>query len=383
MNSYVDPLTLEERLAHVAEADKNFNTEFDWICDNMDNELKHAFGERPNSEFVIDPEGKVIIKRAWSSPQTLREDLAKLVGASETETKVADLGYEIKTRPEQVAKGVVERVSLPGGMVALKSSLESVDGAPGDELFVKLRAEAEPSLMDGENGKLYVGFHVDPIYSVHWNNDAMSVRYKLNLPEGITTEKLEGEFAKVDVKADADPREFVFDLEVGDEIPSEPIEVTIYCMICDDEETFCTPITEVFHVHLERDRELGRRGGMRGGGMRGGRGGGARGQGGGARGGGGRGQGGGARGQGGGGRGQGGRGQGGGNMVERLMGFDQNDDDKLSKDELPEQMQQRFDQMDANEDGFIDKSEMENLGGGRGGRGNGRGGRGRGDRGDR
>jgi hypothetical protein len=90
--------------------------------------------------------------------------------------------------------------------------------------------------------------------------------------------------------------------------------------------------------------------------------------------------------QGPGGPGRGGRG--GGGMVERIMGFDANEDGKVSKAELPEQMQQRmFPRADANGDGAIDREEAQAVaerfqqrGGGRG-EGGGRGGRGEGRRG--
>ena len=41
--------------------------------------------------------------------------------------------------------------------------------------------------------------------------------------------------------------------------------------------------------------------------------------------------------------------------------LDKSGDEKLSKEELPERMQQRFDQMDRNGDGVIDKEEWETV----------------------
>jgi len=69
-------------------------------------------------------------------------------------------------------------------------------------------------------------------------------------------------------------------------------------------------------------------------------------------------------------------GPGGGNFVEFVMGFDNNGDGEVTKDEMPEQMQQRLLQRaDANGDGALDKEEVkkfaEQMGQGGGARGRG------------
>ena len=89
-----------------------------------------------------------------------------------------------------------------------------------------------------------------------------------------------------------------------------------------------------------------------------------------------------------GGQGQGGPGgPGGDDFVERVMGFDENGDGKVTKDEMPERMQERLlKRADTNGDGALDKEEVEKFaqrrgqgggGQGQGGRGRGRGGQGR------
>ena len=59
-NGYVQPFNLQERLLHVAEAKRTLGSSIEWICDNMQNEFKQALGGAPNSQFVIDPDGKII-----------------------------------------------------------------------------------------------------------------------------------------------------------------------------------------------------------------------------------------------------------------------------------------------------------------------------------
>ena len=56
---------------HVDEAKRTLGSRIPWICDNMDNDLKHALCNRPNSEFIIDPDGKIVVAS--------NEDEAKLL----------------------------------------------------------------------------------------------------------------------------------------------------------------------------------------------------------------------------------------------------------------------------------------------------------------
>ena len=45
---------------HVEKAKESLGTTVPWLVDSMKNELKHAMGDRPNSEFIIDPDGNLI-----------------------------------------------------------------------------------------------------------------------------------------------------------------------------------------------------------------------------------------------------------------------------------------------------------------------------------
>ena len=73
-NNYVAPVTLEERLMHVAEAKRRLGSSVNWLADTMDNVFHEAMGRTPNSELVIDPEGVIVARRAWSDPVALRRD---------------------------------------------------------------------------------------------------------------------------------------------------------------------------------------------------------------------------------------------------------------------------------------------------------------------
>ncbi len=114
-------------------------------------------------------------------------------------------------------------------------------------------------------------------------------------------------------KSDADPREFLVDVSAED--TNQSLTASVYYFACDDAETFCVPVTQRYRFWLARDPDGGRR--ISGAGMTG--------------------------------------------TVRRLLENDADGDGRLVREELPEQMQGRFDRVDANQDGVIDEEELKQL----------------------
>ena len=339
LNGYVKPVTLEERLLHIKEAQRTIGSAITWLCDGMDNAIKEAFGNRPNSEFIIDPEGKILVAREWSDPQALREDLEKIIGPIENPTTVADLDMKTAEPPKEAPSGIVPGVDRPSGGRALVTKAKP--GKDVEPFYVKLRAEASGSVLNDGKGTIYLGFRLDPLYHVHWNNLVEPVRVKITAPDGVELSKTMLEGPKVEAPTDIDPREFLVDITGAS--PGTVLEVSVFYFACNDEAGWCKPVKQSYELVLEADPHGGRVTGDRGGG-----------------------------------RGQ----NGGGPMAARMQQmFEQNDaneDGKLSKDEFPERMSRMFDRLDADGDGFVTKSEMSQMQGRRGGRGGRGGGGGRG-----
>ena len=322
----MQPITLEERLAHVETAKAQLETEIPWIADTMTNDLKHALGDRPNSEFVIDPDGKVLHARSWSDPDQLRKDLAGLVGEVEKQTTIADLKRKNpgpKKRP--AASGIVKRVPRPEGSEPLKYVTQhDPDEEKAPPFYAKLRIEAEPDVIETGTGKIHVDFHLDPIYPIHWNNLAKPLEFEIEATSGSVT-PANANAAKVEEEADVDPREFLIDAK--DLKRNEPLVLIVRYFACNDEEGWCKPVTQSYTIHLERDRDAGRIAGRGRGGP------------------------GGSRGRSGPGRGSPGR------MAEMLREADANADGKVTREEFrgPERV---FDRVDGDENGELSKEEI-------------------------
>ncbi len=248
-NNYVVPVNLEERLMHIDEAKRVLGSSITWLADTMDNVWHDVMANTPNSELILDPEGRVVVRRTWSDPVALRHDLEGLVGAVDHPTAIADLHLPAQPRMPAVAKGVVPRVELPPNMASIQvdPNLESTD----IPFYVKIRAEADQALLQNGAGTMYLGFHLDPLYSVHWNNEAGPVRYNFSLPDGVTMTPSSGVGPDVEEPADADPREFL--LQVDATGLQEPIDLEVFYFACDDALTFCIPVTQNYQIHLERD----------------------------------------------------------------------------------------------------------------------------------
>lgn len=256
-NGYVTPINLKERLMHIKEAQRTLGSRIPWISDTMENTLKHGLGNRPNSEFIIDPNGIIIQSRTWSDPNALRSDLERLIGTVDSPTQIQDLDLKSSPPPDTVAKGLVPRLKLPDpNMQPVKVQSKSNDTQHPH--FVKLRAEATSELLQNGKGQLYLGFFMDPLHHVHWNNLTEPLKFTLDLPIGLKTDTPIGNAPKVNHPADADPREFLIQIELGNTPNPPPFLVTIDYFACDNDNTFCIPVRQVFEVSIERDQDGGR-----------------------------------------------------------------------------------------------------------------------------
>ncbi len=253
-NGFVPPISIQERLLHIAKAKSMMKTEMAWICDTMDNEVKEAFGRTYNGEFIIAPDGKLVRKRYWSDPQKLRDDLASLIGPIKQVTTTSDLPTVFTPELPSVASGVVNRPALPRGLFALK-----LQPAQSDEPhFAKLRVESTDALTGDGDAPLIFTVYLDPLYKVHWNNRAGKVHLQIDGPQ-VADNRLSAIEVKPD--ADVDPRWLKTSLRTKGLKPS-PFNATLTYTVCDDAQTFCKTIKQTYLVTPERDRSAGTRPGI-------------------------------------------------------------------------------------------------------------------------
>jgi hypothetical protein len=309
----LQPVTLDERLVQAREATRRLGNTIPFLVDAIDNPLKHALGDRNNSEFIIDPQGKIVRKRTWSDPEAVRKDLEELVGKVDKITKPEDVVLKTAEPPaDAAAKGVVQKVARTGMSPLLAPPQVEKGGAP---FYAKLRAEAETAVLEQGKGKLYLGFHLDPFHKVHWNNLKQPVRYELEPQEGVKLSAKGGEAPKPKAEKDIDPREFLLDVEAWPE--GKTVKLTVTYAACTDDA--CHEVRQVYELRRALDRDGGRAtsGGFRPRTPE--------------------------------------------ENLKRLMEGDKNADGKLTKEELRSTLQPRFGEFDLNKDGVLDKDEIAKL----------------------
>jgi len=251
--NYISPINIQERLMHVTEAKRRLGSSITWLADTMDNVYHKAGGETPNSELVVDPDGVIVVARSWSDPEALRKDLADMVGEVDNPTRISDLDLPTQPMIPTVAKGVVPRVKRVGQYMPMESqAIQETSRVP---FYTKLRAEGTNELFDTGTGTMYVGFHLDPLYRVHWNNEAPPMSFAVTAPDGITVTPSTVVGPDPEEDADADPREFL--IEVESAAPGGTMDLQVRYYACDDALTFCVPVKQDYTITLARDTSHG------------------------------------------------------------------------------------------------------------------------------
>ncbi|MDG2054430.1 MAG: hypothetical protein P8J86_06970 [Phycisphaerales bacterium] len=330
---WIQPFTLQERLSQINAAQKQLKNKIPFVADPIDNRVSTVLGGSPNAAYVLQSDGTIDYVSGWADGPKLRAALGDLVGPTETISTPESIGVPPFSRPYRNTGTVVPRIQVPGTMIALKTEPQKSE----QEFYVKLRAEVDPSVLQGQDGKMYIGFHLDTVHGVHWNNLVDPVKFTLKASEGIEITPLNGAGPKVEPATDSDPREFL--LDVSNWPIGTPIEFDVMYYACSAKEGWCKPVSQTYRVTLERDRAGGMAQGRwnRGGGQ------GQRGE---------------RRGDRGMDRGQQGSDQDAGQMISRM---DRDGDGKIALDEAPQRMQQRFEMFDANSDGYLDAAEFQTM----------------------
>ncbi len=160
---------------------------------------------------------------------------------------------ELESSSSEIPTGIVPRKQLPTRMVPLKIvPVIQENEAP---FYVKLRAEVDRAFLNSGAGKLYLGFHLDPIYAVHWNNLTKPLEFELSLSSEVEVTPKRESGPTVNEVADKDPRYFLLNLSAANF--NEPIALMVRYFACDDANIFCVSGTQNYSIYLQEDPDGG------------------------------------------------------------------------------------------------------------------------------
>jgi hypothetical protein len=156
--------------------------------------------------------------------------------------------------PKNAPTGVVPRLKLEAKQYLPLKTQPQVSKSK-HLFYAKLRAEGDLSVLRTGKGKLYLGFFLDPLYGVHWNNEVAPVQYEIAAAKGVSVSPSRAMGPKVKEPSDADPREFLLDVNRG--TSRQPLPVKLHYFACTD--TWCTKVTQEYLISWDVDRDGGYR----------------------------------------------------------------------------------------------------------------------------
>lgn len=257
LDGRVEPLNINERLLHIAEAQEKLGTNVPWISDTLEDSMRISLRAGPNSVYLIAPDGEIVFAAYEIDRESLRAALTEHIGPIEQPTVADDLDLPRVSRPaRQVNEDTQVRVERPTNMVILKITPTT----PDQTYYVKLRAEAEPELLRTGTGRLFLGFYPDPIYDAKWNNLTPQLKYVLELPEGVSATPVEASAAAGEGDTDTEPRQFWVDIE-SDGRPGD-ITLTMHYYGCTPE--MCMAMSHQYTISFVSEDRAARTYGIRG-----------------------------------------------------------------------------------------------------------------------
>jgi hypothetical protein len=250
-HEYVQPFNLLERMRHVQDAVRLLHTQIPWVCDTMDNEAARALEYQANTLFIFNKDGVEEYAGNITDETGFRSALKELAGTTETRTLPKTMSPPDIVPINMPEAQVIERVEinpkqdqfLPLQVIPLKSRTP---------FFVKMRAEASKGLLETGNGRIYLGFHIDPLYGVEWNNLANTLNYAIKVPHGMAVSPSINQAEKVSGHAtDPEPREFM--LEARKWNLSLPLTITVSYSVHASTSKKTHNISQQYTLYLDRD----------------------------------------------------------------------------------------------------------------------------------
>jgi len=250
-NSYLQPFHQKERARQAQLARETFSTAVPWLYDVMDNQTAEALAADTNHQvFLFSSDGEEIYAGSIDEDEKLRQALVKAVGPVEAPTlpdTLPEPGIEPVNMPESM---LVERVNV-NTKVENFIPLQITPLESRQPHYVKLRAEGNTALLESEKGKLYIGFHIDPLYQVEWNNLGEPLKYAIKTPEGVIAPSINSAPRVTQQATDSEPREFLLEARKLDR--SQPLTLQVVYSVHSPRSKSNVEVQQQYLIYLAKD----------------------------------------------------------------------------------------------------------------------------------
>lgn len=249
-NGYVKPFILRERAQHTVVAKQKLHTAVPWLCDAMDNEAAAALThDSTNQVFLVSAAGEVVYEGGLGAAEDLRAVLTDFAGPVDSPFN-ADALPKTSFKPVRI----LEPRFAPRAPITRDDGFVPLEITPQDSrkaFYVKARVEASKELLATGDGKLYLGFHMDPLFNVQWNNLSDPLSYAVKTPQGVVAPSIQTAPRVTAAAADSEPREFVLEARKLD--LSLPLQLQVsYSVHTADKQNIA--VTQQYTIYLSEDK---------------------------------------------------------------------------------------------------------------------------------
>jgi predicted outer membrane repeat protein len=250
-NGYLQPYNLNERAKHVQTAKSLLSTKTDWLFDTMDNQALKALQHSSESTvFIYSAEGAELYSGRLENHNPLRKILEEIAGTAASKTSPQRFKTPRIKAKHITAPDLLDRVHFNPETEPF-SPLVIEPQKPQASFPVKLRAEADDDLLATGNGRLYLGFHVDPLYAMQWDNSSDPLTYVIKSPAGLAAPSTDQAPEIKKKPYDNEPREFVLTARQLD--LSKPLQLRVDFTIYSPLQEKSIAVTQYYAIQLERD----------------------------------------------------------------------------------------------------------------------------------
>jgi len=250
-HGYLQPFIIQERIRQAQIARTRLLTRVPWLCDGMNNQVTLSLTEgRDFNVFLFSSDGEERYAGSLDNRTALLNALNNIVGEPPTRTALNAMDKPDIQPLEIAPPNLLDRTRFNPNTDPF-FPLRIMPIASQSPFYVKLRAEGNGRLLQSGNGRLYLGFHMDPLYEAQWDNNASPLTYTLQTVSGTVAPASDSAPVIRLARYDTEPREFTLSTRRLD--LSNPLMLQVDYTVYLPRPGRSVNISQRYAIYMERD----------------------------------------------------------------------------------------------------------------------------------